>query len=90
MSLRQRSRVIHQTFLSHQTQRKNDRASINVAAESYPHLNITPLYILGFEASPSKVYDMEACNTAKKINFSDLEIETQTSLINKMNHKITH
>ena len=70
MISRQRSRVTHQTFLSHQTQRKNDRALINVAAEYYRHLNITPLHILDFEASPSKVYDVEVRNMAKKRNFS--------------------
>ena len=75
--------MIHQTFVSHQTQRKNNRALINVAAENYRHLNITPLYILDFEASPSKVYDIEVRNTAKKRNFSDLGIETLTSLINE-------
>ena len=82
MILGQRSRLIHQTFVSHQTQRKNDRVLINVAAENYRHLNITPLYILDFEASPSKVYNMEVHNTAKKRNFSDLGIESLTSLIN--------
>ena len=35
MILRQRPRVIHQTFVSHQTQRKNDRALINVVAANY-------------------------------------------------------
>ena len=74
--LRQRSCVIHQTFLSHQTWHKNDQSLINVAAENYRHLNIMPLYILGFEASPSRVHDMEVRNTAKKRKFSDLEIET--------------
>ena len=68
MILRQRSRVIHQTFVSHQTQRKNGRALINVAAEKYHHLNITSRYILDFKASPSKVYDMEVRNTARPWN----------------------
>ena len=62
-------------------QRKNDRVLVNVAAENDRHLNITPLYILGFEALPSKDY-IEVRNTAKKRNFSDLEIETPMSLIN--------
>ena len=72
MILRQHSRVIHQTFVFHQTQRKNDRALISVEAENYRNLNITLLYILDFEASSSKVYNMEVRNTAKKRNFSDL------------------
>ena len=63
-------------------QRKNDWPLKNVAAVNDRHLIITPLYILGFEASPSKVYDMELHNTAKNMNFSDLEIETLTLLIN--------
>ena len=75
--IRQRSRVIHQTFLSHQTQRKNDRPLVNVAAENHRHLNT--LYILRFEASPTKVYDMEVRNTAKKRN---LNLKTLMSLIN--------
>ena len=59
---------------------------MKVAAENYRHLNIMPLYILNFEASPSKVYDMEVRNMAKKRNFSDFGIETLTSLINEINY----
>lgn len=47
--LRQGSRVIHETFVSRQSERKNDRVLINVAAENKRHLNITPLCL---EASP--------------------------------------
>ena len=68
--------MIHQTLVSHRTQRKNDRPLINVAAVNYRHLNITALYILDF------YYDTEVRNMAKKRNFSFLGIETLTSLIN--------
>ena len=50
--LRQASRVIHETFVSHQSERKNGRTLINAAAGNDRNLNTTPQYILGFEASP--------------------------------------
>lgn len=75
--LRQVSRVIHETFVSRQPQRKNDQALINVMAENNCHLNITPLNILSLEALPLD-YDMAMRKTSKKRNFSDLEIETIT------------
>ena len=43
---RRGSRVIHETFVSRQFQRKNKRVLINVAAGNKRDLNITPLYCI--------------------------------------------
>ncbi len=43
ISLRQGSRVIHQTFVCCQSHRTNDRTLINPAAEIDRNLHVTPL-----------------------------------------------
>ena len=48
--LRQGSRVVHETFISRQSQRMNDRALINAVAKNNRHINTMPLYILCLEA----------------------------------------
>ena len=64
--LRRGSRVIHQTFVSLQFQRKNKRVLINVAAGNKRDLNITPLYYARFNGLAPRIYDMKVHYTSKR------------------------
>ncbi len=66
INLRQRSRVIYETFVCRQSHRTKDRTLINVAAENNSHLNITPLKTPRFRSLAPKVYDKEKHNPTKK------------------------
>ncbi len=66
ISLRQSSRVIHETFVCRQSHRSIDRTLINVAEENNSHLNITPLKTPRFRSPAPRVYDTEKRNPAVK------------------------
>lgn len=72
--LRQGSRVIHETFVSRRSQRKNDRVLINVVAENNRHLNITPLNILSLEASPLEFRTWRAVKRPRKGTSATLKL----------------
>lgn len=60
--------MIHEKFVSHQSQRTNDWAENS-------QLNITQLIFLDLEAVPQTLQQRERRNTANKKNFSALEME---------------
>lgn len=66
VTLCQVARVIHETFISRQSRRTNNRMLINVVAENNRNLNTTPLYIHALEGLPLELTTQRCRNRARR------------------------